>query len=563
MVRKLGIVAVLVAMALPACAGDKPGAITGLVRDSSGIPQMGAAVELLAGSSVLRVFTDAKGRFSIPDLAPGKYQVRASSPSFLPALRENVSLAPGAHLIVNLTLNTLFEAVQLLPPRPRVSQDDDDWKWVLRSAANRPILRVLEDGAPVLVSEQKKGDDRRLRGEIVFLAGSEAEGFGAAPAMGTTFRIEQSIFSAGTLSLNGNLGYGNGPAGVVRAAYSHRFDSGAHPEFALTIRRFGPPSSVVPGGALEALALSVSDSTNIADVIELDYGGALQTIQFGQRVSGFNPYASIAYSVRPGTMVQYRYATSEPDMRAAKGFDTAPADLSESGPRMSLVDSSPALERAHHHELSISQRLGRNNLQVGVYDDQVYHAALVGVGDVNAEATGLLPDLYSGTFSYNGGTLSATGVRVVYSRKLAQDLTATADYAFGGVLDTSAPPGSYWAEFQDAMTTVHRHAVTGKLAGSVPGSKTRWIASYKWTSGEALTPVDMFNVSPGQADPYLNVFLRQPLPAVSFIPGRMEAIIDLRNLLAQGYIPVVAQDGQTVYLVQSARSIRGGVSFTF
>ena len=29
----------------------------------------------------------------------------------------------------------------------------------------------------------------------------------------------------------------------------------------------------------------------------------------------------------------------------------------------------------------------------------------------------------------------------------------------------------------------------------------------------------------------------------------MEAMIDLRNLLAQGYVPVLGQDGQTVYLV--------------
>jgi hypothetical protein len=57
--------------------------------------------------------------------------------------------------------------------------------------------------------------------------------------------------------------------------------------------------------------------------------------------------------------------------------------------------------------------------------------------------------------------------------------------------------------------------------------------------------------------------VRQPFPRVHFMPGRMEAIIDLRNLLAQGYIPVVGPDGNVVYLVQSARSVRGGVAFTF
>jgi hypothetical protein len=76
----------------------------------------------------------------------------------------------------------------------------------------------------------------------------------------------------------------------------------------------------------------------------------------------------------------------------------------------------------------------------------------------------------------------------------------------------------------------------------------------------AITPVDMFNASPGQSDPYLNLFLRQSIPGFG---GRMEAIIDLRNLLAQGYVPVLGQDGQTVYLVQTARSVRGGLAFTF
>jgi len=40
-------------------------------------------------------------------------------------------------------------------------------------------------------------------------------------------------------------------------------------------------------------------------------------------------------------------------------------------------------------------------------------------------------------------------------------------------------------------------------------------------------------------------------------------LVDLRNLLAQGYVPVIAPDGHTVYLMQSARSVRGGLAFTF
>jgi hypothetical protein len=107
---------------------------------------------------------------------------------------------------------------------------------------------------------------------------------------------------------------------------------------------------------------------------------------------------------------------------------------------------------------------------------------------------------------------------------------------------------------------VRRHAVAAKLSGTLPRTHTRWIASYRWVNGTAITPVDMFSASPGQSDPFCNIFIRQP---IHFLPGHVEAIIDLRNLLAQGYIPVLGQDGQTVYLVQAARSIRAGLSFTF
>jgi len=101
------------------------------------------------------------------------------------------------------------------------------------------------------------------------------------------------------------------------------------------------------------------------------------------------------------------------------------------------------------------------------------------------------------------------------------------------------------------------------LSGRVPGCRTHWTTSYGWMSGRGLTPVDMFNASAGQSDPYLSVFLRQPLPGFAFLPLHMEAMLDLRNLMAQGYVPVVGQDRRTVYLVQSARSVRGGVAFTF
>jgi hypothetical protein len=48
-----------------------------------------------------------------------------------------------------------------------------------------------------------------------------------------------------------------------------------------------------------------------------------------------------------------------------------------------------------------------------------------------------------------------------------------------------------------------------------------------------------------------------------FLPWRMEATADLRNLLAQGYLPLTTSSGQQLVLVQMPQSFRGGLNFIF
>jgi hypothetical protein len=566
MSRKIGWLAVVVALALPAFAAPKPGSITGQVRDSSGVPQMGAIVQVLSSAAVaVTVFTDARGTYTAAGLAPGIYHVKVSAPSFLPAMYENVSVGSGARLVVNVTLNTLFEALQLLPARKQNTQDDDDWKWTLRATANRPILRVLDDAPLVVVSKAGAKNERVLKAGVAFLAGSTADGYGSSGDVTTSFNLERSLFSAGTLSLNGNVGAGQGAVTntVVRAAYRHQMPDGSAPELALTMRRFATPGAAVHDLALQALAMSLSDGTTVGGVLDLNFGTEFQAIQFMGRVNAIKPFGSADLHLTRNTVLEYQYATAQPNTRHQKGFDSAPADLSESGPRMSIAGTGPLLERARHQEISLSQRVGKNRLQLAAYADRFANSALTGVSpDVLQDATYLLPDIYSGTFSYMGGSLNTNGVRAVYQRKFNDFLTATMDYSYGGVLDLIGDNVN-WDNSATSFRKEIRHALAGKVSGTMPRTHTFWIASYRWTSGRALSPVDAFNASAGQADPYLNLFVRQPLPGATFLPGKMEALVDVRNLLAQGYVPVMGQDGHTLYLVQSARAVRGGIAFVF
>ena len=280
---------------------------------------------------------------------------------------------------------------------------------------------------------------------------------------------------------------------MLRTAYTSRFNGIFEPSVAITALRLNSPDlNTMPGATLQALSVTSSDRVVLGDMLEMKLGSELQTIQFMGRVNAFKPFASADLHLTPNTVLEYQYASSVPNMGLARSFgraiastSTASADLSETAPRMSITGFAPAVERAHHQEVSLSQRIGKNNLQVAFYSDSIADPVLTGVGEArSAESGEVLPDVYSGTFSYQGNDFATRGMRVVLQRKLLSDLTATLDYAYGGVLDLSHPD----VELQDArewIRTERRQAVAAKFSGTVPKAKTRWIASYRYTGGHA------------------------------------------------------------------------------
>lgn len=132
--RKVGYLVLALAVCVPAGAAANSGVISGYVRDNSGAPLMGAVVEISTSYAILgtTVFTDSRGSYSAKGLPAGTYHIKANATTYLPSLRENVSLRSGAHVLVNLTLSTLADALKLLPTGRRDSSEDE-WRWALRA----------------------------------------------------------------------------------------------------------------------------------------------------------------------------------------------------------------------------------------------------------------------------------------------------------------------------------------------------------------------------------------------------------------------------------------------
>ena len=89
------------------------------------------------------------------------------------------------------------------------------------------------------------------------------------------------------------------------------------------------------------------------------------------------------------------------------------------------------------------------------------------------------------------------------------------------------------------------------------------MASYQWMDQRSATPGQLYSTQPMRPEAGFNVLVRQPIPTFFSMPWRMEASADLRNMLAQGYLPLSVVDGRRILLVQTPRSFRGGLSFIF
>ena len=109
----------------------------------------------------------------------------------------------------------------------------------------------------------------------------------------------------------------------------------------------------------------------------------------------------------------------------------------------------------------------------------------------------------------------------------------------------------------------HRQALALRTSGTVKCTGTRFVASYEWTGYRSAMPAPLFSTESARPEPGFNVVIRQPIPSIPGMPGRIEASAELRNLLAQGYLPLSMPGGQQLLLVNTPRSIRGGLAFVF
>jgi hypothetical protein len=572
--------------------GAVVGSIAGSVTDENGLPQIGATVTLLGtdGRMLQRVFTNQNGAFLIDNLFPGLYGVRVSVPSFLPAIREKIRVDPGnrSHLAVQLA--NLFTSIQLVFPGDGPVRDmTEDWKWVLRTAsATRPVLRLTtpwEEKERQDVLRKFHGALGDVRGLLRVSAGDggRISGLGTESDLGTAFALATSLFGNNNVLVSGNLGYGatrGTPTAGFHTTFSREMANGAQPEVSVTVRQlyrpveagrtlFGPLNSHNTT-VLQTFTLGFHDHVTLGDLVQFEYGFLYDSVSFLDRLNYVSPFGNLSYRLDEDTQLFLRYAGGMPRSDTASGDSALGQNLSALAlyPRMSVQRGRPTLQRGEHFEVGFRQDFGAAGvLEAAAYRDSFSNAAVTAIAPAGLYTNGdLLPDLFSNTSSFNAGKYETTGYRVSFARRLADHLQASLAYGLTGVLtpgDSDSLSTYDPNELRSILKPGAQHSVSAQLIAQLPQSRT-WISSaYQWGNRRAVTAPDLFNASSTRSMPGLNVAVRQPLPQADYMPGKFEATAEFRNLLADGYVPLRTSDGRTLYLIQSVRSLRGGVNFIF
>lgn len=539
------------------------GQLLGYVVDARGRPQANAVVEIRpAGlrTAPLHQVTSASGLFRLLDLAPGLYYVQVGKGQRVTA-RQSVQVHASERALMLVNLPQLLQSARFGPP-VGVSPDQA-FIWALRQASVwKPILRFDDPGA-LTVSD----DSTPVEGFVALTAGGGASAF-SSPALATTFQVSSVALGSERVSFTGVVGT-NGQIGGADTQVTAQLQS-ADPSNAgrmsVSVRQIAIPArSALPD--LRLFSFNYSNALSLGDHVRVQFGSMLHAVSMTDTVTTLDPYVRVMAQISPEGVLEYRAESGVPPLRF--GPDGASAD--DPAPRVTLDQGRARLERARHQELRYTESLTpADTVSAAVFQDEYTRTAvngaftLSGISPSLADIAGnsaLLPDLTSNMFLADGGNYGGWGYRLGVRHRLGENWNAVLGYAQGAVLAPSPNAGA--RSIAAHLAPAPAHALTFKLSGVTPLTHTQLVCSYRALSRLAATGLDLYDDSFTQSQSYANVFLRQPLPGFMSGGGRLAALIEIHNLLAEGYIPVLGSDGQTLFLVQNARSLRGGLTISF
>jgi len=564
------------------------GSIAGIVTDAQGFPLLGATVQITGaafrgfpsgGKFVERIITDAHGRFAVERLLPGTYSLLVTSATRLPMARNGIQVIAGGSLRQSIVLADILTPIRLQVPSGDITSWGESWKWVLRtSATTRPVLRFQEKAGRK--SKVKKDNKTPLPPSQRLIAMNPGSSRGRAlagdPGMGSVLAYIRPLSENSDLLVAGSLGATGMQSSSVATILRREVVKGDPQEFAVAVHQLDFSDGVAALAArnrlegrngAQALSASYSQTRRVLNQLILTAGFEFDYLNAGQDAMSARPFMKAEYELSPASSVVVRHGAARLD-RGSSLLDRVGALTSF--PRVTMHGFKPQLERLKHSEIGYTRRVGKNSsVETALYHDQFQNTALWGFGGAGA-FQGLV-DSYLANPAANGVTLNAgsyssSGVRAAWIRKFKDGTEVSVLYAMGDALVAESertPVAGSVRDLRSTLRTRQTQSIGGRVSTRIPVSRTAITTSYQWMPAGRVNSVDPVGQANMQIQPYLGVQIRQPLPSLAFLPARIEALADFRNLLSQGYVPVRGSGEEVLLITPAYRSFRGGFSVQF
>src|SRR6266516_2451177 len=178
-------------------------AINGRVRDSSGVPVVGALVIVASVSPIIPdrlTFTDKNGSFEVLNLFAGDYTVKVTMPRFLPATKQGIQLNKGGTAVLTVNLQNALDVVRRAVSRDK--SQSEDIVWTLRSSRSTQLVLRIADTAPQGEPVKFTGSPD-YTGYFQLYSKSVETSSGTSEGVGSQFSVTMPLDPKSRVTLNG------------------------------------------------------------------------------------------------------------------------------------------------------------------------------------------------------------------------------------------------------------------------------------------------------------------------------------------------------------------------
>jgi hypothetical protein len=586
------------------------GQIEGLVIDEAGKPLDGVVISALGGTTAFAV-SDRAGQFSLRQLPPGPYLLRAHLQGFLAARSSMVNVRPAARSASSFTLRREgtaaaprvaeagLGATTIVPTavtdKAPAGRDESETAWRLRHL-KRSVLRDASTRAGI-----PDDDDWFLTDSFEFLG----------RAVGTSAKAASALFS--DLSLGGQVNllttgaFDNplqllqldrtssvaffsvgAPVGTrgdwsVRAAMNqndlsswmlagsylthapvpHRYQFG----MSYSLQRYEGGNALalaaVPDAARNVGSVFGFDEWTVSRYVTLGYGASYAHYDYLEGPALFSPRLSATLS--PTRTIRIRASASRQATAPGAEEFLPPSRAEYLPPQRTFSPLSRAsgfsAQDTQHYEVGVDRVMSGATIGVRAFRERIDNqlVTVFGLRTPDAEASAL-GHYYVGS----AGNADVNGIGVTFTHALFSNVRGSVDYSVANANWFNGPSLPDYAVLTRWVPAAVRgdheriQDLTTSLETEIPLSATRVVVLYKLNNAFVSGSGD--NQRPG-VDARFDLQINQALPFMNFSTSQWEMLIAVRSLFHESLANASAYD--ELLVVRPPKRIVGGLTVKF